>query len=116
MSLYELLLYILLYIIYYYYLILYCAYTEYRIHDGTEWCANNEDNDNIRRGCFNDVECLKNGQQYCENDPNCYGVMWYDNLATGGMKLCRSRLLEHKPRDGIHWRTMMKPGMYRTVL
>ena len=54
---------------------------------------------------MDDKQCLDNARGQCDNDPDCYGVVWYSKNNRQKMKLCLSRDMAPK-NDG--WRTMMK--------
>ena len=78
----------------------------------TMWCKDNQGVGG-RNGCMSDDQCLGNARALCDEDPNCYGVTWYENRKEQKLKLCLSREMETKT-DG--WRTMMKiEGNYSIV-
>ena len=69
-----------------------------------EWCRDNMDIEG-RNNCNGATTCLENTRGQCDNDPNCFGIMWLSNRQAQKMKICLSRELETKT-DG--WRTMLK--------
>ena len=76
--------------------------------NAVQWCVYNDDVEG-RNGCASDEECLKNGRNICDTDPNCFGIAWYKNYVHQKLKICRSNKMGRKT-DG--WRTMMKQGIY----
>jgi len=85
---------------------------EYDKSISTKWCKSNKGVDGIRNGCMDDKQCLDNARGQCDNDPDCYGVSWYQNDIGQKIKLCLSRDMEPK-NDG--WRTMMKSEARKTT-
>ena len=69
----------------------------------TKWCKDNKDVEG-RNGCMNHQQCLDNARGQCDNDPDCYGIVWYPMNIEQNLKLCLSRDME--PKSG--WITMMK--------
>ena len=77
----------------------------------TQWCKDNKDIEG-RNNCSDDTKCLENARGQCDNNPDCFGVMWYSKWLAQKMKICLSRELETKT-DG--WRTMLKSeGNHKT--
>ena len=77
--------------------------------DHKNWCADNSDISNICSGARDD--CLKKGKTYCENDVDCYGIMFHSGWSYDykGIKVCRSKRMTSKG----DWQAFMiinKPG------
>ena len=53
---------------------------------------------------MDDKQCLDNARGQCDNDPDCYGIVWYPMNIEQNLKLCLSRDME--PKSG--WITMIK--------
>ena len=68
------------------------------------FCTNGEDIEG-RDGCNNDVDCWNIARMSCDDDPNCFGIRWYENYQEQKLALCRSNVMESKD-DG--WHTIMK--------
>ena len=80
----------------------------YGAASAVEWCVDNKDVEG-RNGCESDEDCLQNGRDICDTDPNCFGIVWYTKRANQRLKICRSKDMGPKT-DG--WRTIMKKGIY----
>ena len=52
-----------------------------------------------------DEDCLENTRKECDDNPNCFGISWYERYVGQKLRLCLSEEIEPK-NDG--WRTMMK--------
>ena len=80
----------------------------YEAASAVEWCVDNEDVEG-RNGCKSDEECLQNGRNICDTDPNCFGIAWDSKLVNQPLKICKSKVMGPKT-DG--WRTLIKKGIY----
>ena len=73
-----------------------------------QWCKDAGTID-ARNGCTSDVTCLNNARKFCDGNPQCYGVGWYEKNKIQKIRICRSTKMIPK-NDG--WRTMMKTGEF----
>ena len=83
----------------------------------SRWCKDSKTIEG-RKKCNSDEQCLENARGLCDDDPKCFGVMWFSGNPFQELKLCESRMLEEKI-DG--WRTLlksntMKKGIYVNIL
>ena len=54
--------------------------------------------------CYTDEQCLVNGRKFCDNDPNCHGIMWFKNNIETKLRICKTKTMV--PQQ--NWRTMIK--------
>lgn len=74
-------------------------------------CIEEDDtNSTLRNTCDSDEECLQNGRQFCEGNPDCYGIAWYDDPPEydQAIKYCKSQ--DNSTRVNKGWSTQMKIG------
>ena len=83
----------------------------------TRWCRDSRPIEG-RKNCNSNEQCLANARGLCDDDSNCFGVMWFSKNLSQKLRLCESRILEDKT-DG--WRTLLKSdtmekGIYINIL
>ena len=82
---------------------------QYEPANTTILCTPSEDNSTTRKQCSSDQECRGNGRSFCDSNPECFGIAWYDKNPEQDLKVCLS--FESTTNSG--WHTMLKIGTHQ---
>ena len=84
---------------------------QYEPANTTILCTPSVDNSTTRKQCSSDQECRGNGRSFCDSNPECFGIAWYDKNPEQDLKVCLS--FESTTNSG--WHTMLKIGTCEIV-